>query len=261
MRALRLALLLLALAAPARAQPRAEVFDVPSARPGAVVPVALATPDQPWSITALLLVGSGGLAGVHQHGPTGRGSNTLYRGMDILVRHGLAAAVMDTPSDWPSLWNERDGAAHAADISRVIAVLRQRGARAVWLVGISMGTLSAANAAARLGPGEVAGIVLMSSIVKRSRESAETVLQVPLERIAVPVLLVRSQDDTCPSSVPTGAERIATRLTAAPVKRMLTVSGPAGNAADACGPYAAHGYVGIEEQVLGEVADWIKSPG
>ena len=102
----------------------------------------------------------------------------------------LLVAVLDSPSDRTSLWNFRTTADHAADLRTVIAALREVAGVPVWLVGTSMGTLSAASAAARLRQGGPDGIVLTSSVSEISRMSGESVRHVVLGDIRVPVLIV-----------------------------------------------------------------------
>ncbi len=253
------AALLLATAG-AQAQEHPRIMAVPTARDGVTQPVLFVTPAQPWDTAVILFVGRGGQADVETHGTDGRGQNTLYRGLDILVREGVAAAVVDPPSDRPSLWNYRNTADHADDIAHVIAALKQGGAKRVWLAGISMGTLSAASIAQRLKTGGPDGIVMMSSIVNPNRESSETVLQIPLEEIAVPVLLIRNPGDGCRSSPPEGADRILRQLDGAPVKRLMEFGGGGSSRGGPCEALSAHGFIGQDEPLMTAVAGWIKNP-
>jgi hypothetical protein len=256
-----LVMMVMALAAGgADAQEQARIITVPTARIGVVQPILLVTPARPWDTAMILFVGKGGNADVQRNGAGGRGTNTLYRGMDILVREGLAAAIVDHPSDRSSLWNYRTTADHADDIAHVIGALKELGAKQVWLAGISMGSLSAASVAQRLKSDGPDGIVLLSSVINTNRESAETILQVPLEDIAVPTLVVRNPADGCKSSPPHGAERIMGRLEHAPVKRLMEFSGGTADRSGPCDALSAHGFIGLEDQVLSAIADWVKAP-
>lgn len=244
-------------ARPARAGE--EIVSVPTLRPGVIERVLVVDPPRPAGLAVILFVGAAGRADVDKHAG-GRGGNTLYRGLDIFVRAGITAAVVDVPSDRSSLWNVRTGADHAADIAQVIALLKRRGAGKVWLAGISMGSVSVANAARRLKTGGPDGIVMLSSVVNSNREFWETVLTVPLDQITVPVLVVRNPADDCKSSPPSGADRILDGLDHAPVKRLMEFSGGSSDRSGPCQPFSAHGFVGQEERVLSAVADWIKAP-
>ena len=237
-----------------------EIISVPTKRAGVEQRVLVVNPDAiPAENAVILFVGSAGTPAVDKHG-TERGGNTLYRGMDIFVREGITAVIVDVPSDRTSLWNYRTSSDHAEDIGEIIAQLKQRGARKVWLAGISMGSLSVANAARRLKAGGPDGAILMSSVINTNRNSTETVLSVPLDEITIPVLVVRNPADGCKSSPPYGAERIMDGLSHAPIKRMMEFSGGDADESGPCEAYAAHGFIGQEDKVLSAVAAWIKNP-
>ncbi len=236
-----------------------DIIAVPTSRPGVTEPVLVVTPPQPAEIAVLLFVGKNGTPDVAKHAG-GRGINTLYHNMDVFVREGLTAAVLDVPSDRSSLLNYRTSADHADDIAQAIAALKQRGAKQVWLAGISMGTVSAANAAARLKTGGPDGIVLLSSILLSTRDTWETVPIIPLDAITVPVLLVRNPSDGCKVSPPYGADRIMSGLEHAPIKRLMEFNGGGASQAGPCEVASSHGFIGQEETVLTAIAGWIKTP-
>jgi len=60
-----------------------------------------------------------------------------------------------------------------------------------------MGTVSAANAAARLKEGGPNGLVLTSTVTKESKQVSETVNHVRLKDIRVPTLIVHHRQDDC----------------------------------------------------------------
>ncbi len=63
---------------------------------------------------------------------------------------------MEVPSDHKTGYGYgafRASQEHAQDIAGVIVALRREASVPVWVVGTSMGTISAANVAARLGEG------------------------------------------------------------------------------------------------------------
>jgi pimeloyl-ACP methyl ester carboxylesterase len=236
------------------------ILAVPTGRPGVDESLLVIDPPQPGDIAVLLFVGSGGQLDLAGHPPGWRGGNFLFRSADLFVAQGIAAAVLDAPADRSALWRFRTGQEHASDIAAAIAALRGRGARQVWLVGTSMGTLSAANAAARLKQGGPDGVVLTSAVTESSRQSFENVLSVPLEEITVPVLVVRHRDDGCLVSSPAGADRVLARLERAPVRRLLEFAGGAPARSSPCEAFSAHGYLGIEDQVIAAIAAWIRQP-
>jgi pimeloyl-ACP methyl ester carboxylesterase len=157
------------------------------------------------------------------------------------------------------MWNFRTTKEHAADVKQAIAAVREVAKVPVWLVGTSMGTLSAANAAARITEGGPDGIVLTSSVTVTSKVSYETVLHGGLEDIRVPTLVVHHKGDTCQASPYSGAESIMKALKRAPVKELMTFEGGSPPISPPCEAKAAHGYLGLEPQVVSAIAAWIRA--
>jgi len=117
--------------------------------------------------SVILFVGAHGRLALSPRGIGWGEGNFLVRNRERFCREGFLVAVMDAPSDRPQgLWNFRTSVAHAEDIKYVIAELRKMFDIPVWLIGTSMGTVSAANFAARLKEGGPDGLVLTSTITK-----------------------------------------------------------------------------------------------
>ena len=241
-----------------------EVRLIPS-RSGVTEAVLLIRPQTPPLASVILFPGGDGSIGLKPDWPEGkRSGNFLVRSADLFARAGFLVAVVDAPSDSSTLWNLRTTERHAKDVAAVIAHLRAEAPVPVWLIGTSMGTLSAANAAARLLEGGPDGIVLTSSVTELSLKSTESVLTVDLERIRVPVLVVNHRNDVCKLSPPKTAERIVREVENSPRRDILSFSGGKPAGMDECGPFAPHGYYGIEAEVVGAIAGWIspaESPG
>ena len=184
-------------------------------------------------------------------------ANFLVRICMDLVRRGFTVALVDTPSDQPSLARFRTSALHAQDIQGVSAYLRSVAPVPVWAVGTSRGTISAANAAARLGSPDVSGLVLTSIITRQSGRGDSSVYNTDLSAIRVPTLLVGHVDDGCPVSPPGGMEMLARSLPHAPVVEMRTFQGGKPPVTGECEPGSPHGYWGIEPQVVDAISAWI----
>lgn len=228
-------------------------------RPDVTETVLLIKPEQPPVADLVMFVGNGGDIGLDKQWPVGRrGKNFLFRSADLFVKAGFLVAVLDAPSDSSGgLWNRRTSQDHAEDVAALIALLRREAPAPVWLVGTSMGTLSAANAAARLTAGGPDGVVLTSSVTQPSRRSAETLFSASLENIKVPLLVVSHDNDSCPSSPPWAAETIAERAAQAPKHQVLSFKGGKPAESDPCEALSAHGYFGIEAEVVAAIADWV----
>jgi len=129
----------------------------------------------------------------------------------------------------------------------------------VWLIGTSRGTQSAAYAASQLpapAAGGPDGVVLTSTILVGSNAQDRAVPQMPLGRIAVPVLLVHHRDDGCSLCPFAQLSQVAQALRGAPRTQTIAVDGGT-STGDPCEAFAYHGFNGIERRVVGAIADWI----
>jgi alpha/beta superfamily hydrolase len=215
-------------------------------RPGITVELRLVPTVGTPRAAVLLFPGGTGVIGP-------RNNNFLLRIRDALAGRGLLVAAVNVPSDKGAGGvdpNFRASEAAAQDIAAAVAEMKRRADVPVWLVGTSNGSISAANGAARIGPPQVAGAVLTSSVWSGGMSN------VPIEKIAVPVLIVHNRNDMCPSAHFAGAEQALARLAAAPAKELVPVESTASES-QPCEALAPHGYLGIEPQVTTIMADWI----
>jgi hypothetical protein len=233
----------------------------------ALAPVNPATPPR---AVLVLLVGGNGHLDLDPGGcPRALAGNTLVRMLPQFHAAGFATALVDAPSDHlgeDGLGGFRAAPEHAADLGRLIAGLRPRLQAPVWAVGISRGSISAANAAARLtGSAAPDGVVLMSVVSAgddRARKAwvAQTVFDLPLEAIAQPTLIVGHANDACLRSPAANMGRIAERLRTAR-KQVATVTGgqqaARGASLDACAGRTPHGFLEQEAEVLAGVARFV----
>lgn len=257
----RLVLAVLLVLVPASAHALDEQIRTIPTRAGITESFVLIRPSGPPVASLILLMGGRGALGL-QRGPlTARNTNFLVRTRQRFADKGFLVAVLDVPSDRTSqaLVGFRTGPEHAADVRALIATLRAETPVPVWLVGTSMGSVSAASVAARLTDGGPDGVVLTSSVTVRPREMGESLQDVELDRIRVPVLIVHHRDDACPSSRYADTSWAMRRLSAAPKKELLTFSGGDAPQSPPCEPLAPHGYFGIEDRVVDAIAGWISA--
>jgi predicted alpha/beta-fold hydrolase len=217
-----------------------------STRPGVTQTIFVTAVPTPAATLLLFPGGSGVVSKVR--------NNFLVRTVPQFAARGVTVAVVDAPSDQSNGMSDafRMSAEHAKDVTAVIAVMRQRAAAPVWLVGTSRGTISAAALGARLGPPLIAGVVLTSTVWRVA------IPQISLETIRVPTLVVHNQNDGCFQSPFADAAPGLARLRAAPAKELITVSGGMSRSAP-CEAQAPHGYYGIEGQVVPPIVAWIKA--
>jgi hypothetical protein len=235
---------------------------------------ALAGPSAVPAGTLVLMVGGGGHLDLDERGcPRALKGNSLVRSLPLFHAAGFATALVDAPSDHTGedgLAGFRIAEAHAQDIGRVIADVRtrisdKRGRGPVWLVGTSRGSISAANAASRLaGASAPDGLVLTSAVTAGARARKawvlQSVLDLPLEAIRMPVLVVGHADDTCVRTPAALMGRIAER-TQGIREQVVMVTGGAGKAGatgiDACEGRSPHGFIGQEAEVAAGIARFV----
>ncbi len=253
------AVLFLTLSAPCVNALEEELKTIPT-RPGVTQPFLLIRPaDQPM-ISVILFAGGHGRLALSTEGIGWGKGNFLVRNRERFAQHGFLAAVMDAPSDRPQgLWDFRTSVAHAEDIKYVIAELKKIAGVPIWLVGTSMGTVSAANAAVRLKDGGPDGIVFTSSITKESRVVTETLNSVSLKDIRVPTLVVHHKQDECVVAPYELAVALMKSLSRASQKKLLTFTGGDHSILDPCEAMSYHGFLGLDAEGVAAIVSWIKT--
>jgi len=222
-----------------------ERVDLPT-RPGVTLPVYITAAPAPKASAILFPGGSGVVVQVR--------NNFLLRVAPQFVAQGMTVAVIDTPSDHPSGMGAQARATteHVNDIAAVVAMLKTRSPAPIWLIGTSRGSISAANAAANIGPPRIAGVILTSSVWQGGMAS------VALDQIKMPVLVVHNRDDGCRESPFSDTAAMMGRMRQATVKELVTVSGGALRSGP-CDALSPHGYYTIEDQVVPAIIAWIKA--
>jgi hypothetical protein len=198
--------------------------------------------------------------------------NSLVRSVPLFVAAGFAIAVVDAPSDHhgeDGLAGFRTAIAHAQELGKVIASLRARTGGTVWVVGTSRGSISAVNAGTRLaGPEAPDGLVLTSVLTvgtpgARRAYVAQTVFDLPLAAIKVPLLLVGHAADACLRSPASSMDAVLQRATAASRRQAVLVTGGPGRASGGssladCEGRSPHGFIEQEQEVADGIARFIR---
>lgn len=255
MRSLVLALCLMLASLPVWA---AETVLTLTPRPGVTLRVLVDRPAAPIG-SVVLMAGGDGVLDLDERGAIGSNlrENHLVRTRNAYVRAGYAVFVPDVASDQKGTRGYRFGPAYAQDVAAVIAAARQVKAP-VALIGTSRGALSVVAVFA----GQSAVLpdaAVISSGVLMGGDSASTLGN--LDRITVPVLLLRHRLDSCRVTPPADADRFKALLTRAPRVDIVTLDGggPRGPTADACGAAHYHGFYGMDDQVVGATVQWLAS--
>ena len=213
-------------------------------------------PEHPVA-AVVLFTGGDGVLSIDDAGTIRRDGNFLVRTREQWVAHGFAVAVPDAPGG--TTLTSRLSRTNQEILARIVEAVHARSGAPVWLVGTSRGTISAAGGAGRLTAGEIAGVVLTSSVTRPSRSSGETVFGADLERVSVPVLVVSHAGDRCAVTPASDAERIRRALPKSPKTEVMLFEGGLPPKSNECEAFAEHGYYGIEARVVDRISDWIKA--
>lgn len=216
-------------------------------------------PAQAATQTVVLFPGGGGGFGQVVDGwPSS--NNFLVRSGRGFLAQGMNVAIFGRASDLPAEGyqsGDRITASHMEDVSAVLAWVRARSSAPVWLIGTSMGTISATAAAIHFQD-QVAGLVLTSSIVNVRRPGA--VPAQDLAKVRVPTLVVHHRHDACAICYPTDVPLIMNGLTQAPVRQLKWVEGGSEPSGNPCEALHYHGFIGVEASTVDLMAKWIRQP-
>ena len=234
------------------------VVDIPT-RPGVTQRFVYLTAENPKAAVILFPGGHGGLQIQSSGGFTWGENNFMVRTRQLFAQNGLSVAVLDAPSDRqsaPFLGGFRQRPEHVADAKAVIAWLKQQANVPVWLVGTSMGTLSAAFIATQVAPrdGGPDGLVLTSTML--TFDAGRPVPAMPLKNIVIPVLVVHHEKDGCKYCAYRDMPLLMEKLGSIPRKELITFSGGISRG-DPCEAMAYHGFNGLEKDVVSKIAQWI----
>ncbi|HEY1722763.1 MAG TPA: alpha/beta hydrolase [Magnetospirillaceae bacterium] len=230
-------------------------------RSGVTEPFMFDLPANPKAVVILFPGGEGAIDIVGE-GPSAkvkRWGNFLIRTRAKFVAAGLATIALDVPSDHSDGIDEgfRKGEEHAADVSAVIAWVRQKTKAPVWLVGTSMGTISAASVAIRLGK-DIDGVVLTSTVTAGGRNSPGLgVSTLDVDKITVPALVMDHDNESCKVSPSSNEDIVAKRMTKSPRVAVKMISGGDPPRSGPCDAFSAHGYFGAEDKAVGTIAAFI----
>jgi len=206
---------------------------------------------------AVALLYSGGYGAVQLRMEDGvpkfQAGNFLVRSRGEFIRNGVLPVIVDVPSDWSGGVSDRYRRSdeQAADARAVLAEIRRRypGIPA-FIVTTSRSTLSGAYLASALAAGEVAGVVLSSSMVAPGG-AWESLVGFDFKSVRSALLFVHHRDDGCKATPYYAAERAARGFA------LISVSGGLPAASGPCEPFAPHGFYGREAEVVDAIAGWM----
>lgn len=200
--------------------------------------------------------GGGGFGKIEDGKPTS--NNFLVHSASYFTANGFNVAIFGRPSDSEDLdYADRISDTHMTDVRKVLDFVKTQSATPVWIVGTSRGTISA-TATAIHAQGDIAGLVLTSSVVNYKKPGA--VPKQDLAAIKVPVMMLHHSKDACihcrPDEVPAAFKGFRN----APVKKLIFVDGGANPTGDVCAGQHWHGFIGMEKEAADLIANWIMVP-
>lgn len=189
-------------------------------------------------------------------------NNFLVRSRQYFANEGFMVAVVDAPSDIKAdtygngmKGGFRTTSKHVEDIDHVISYLKKQANAPVWLVGTSRGTESAAYLAIN-SKKQPDGVVLTSSMSVPNKKG-DAVTEMPLHKIKIPAYVVAHEKDDCFVTPPEGAEEIYSMLKNSKRKSKKIFAGGDEPISSACKAKSAHGFLGIEKEVVRDISNFI----
>ena len=238
---------------PRAADSGAEVMRVET--PGGPRAVLILAPHGPPKAVAVMFPGGDGRIGIGADGSIARPGNFLIRTRAQWVARDLMFAAVDAAPNQAAVHGDRVGPDNIRAIEAIVTALRRRTNAPIWLLGTSAGAPAALAGAASLPPGAIRGVVVSSPVSMPG--TRDSVFDVPLERVAAPVLIQVHRDDGCRITPPGNAARLKTALTSARTVEIETFDGGDTPRSSACEAFAQHGFLGVEARVVDAAADWI----
>jgi hypothetical protein len=222
-------------------------------------PVRLVISPPPARASVVLMTGGNGLLSLDSTGTiidsTG---NFLIRSANLFLHHGLNVMMADAlPAHPAGLDNTtRLSSAHAAELQGFINAALTRWNKPVWVIGTSNGSVSTVTAGGfQPALSGLAGVVMTSPVTVLPAASQPT-FNLYASRITLPALVVWEANDHCTFSTPAGSATLFS-LISSNHKARRSFEFAHSVATDPCGAFSEHGYAGIEEEVVREIAAFI----
>ena len=228
-----------------------EEYKTINTREGVTISFIKNTPSKHIRAAAILLAGGNGDIGIDVENETVGSRNFLVRTRSLFSKNGFLTLTPDLPSDMDSLKNDRGNIDYLIDLSCLVKQIREQTDKPIWLVGTSRGSITVSYHASAL---DIQGIVLTSTVTIGKHD---TVFSGYLEKIKVSAVIVHHEDDRCSASPAGYAKEIIHALNNSPKKKILWFrEGESGDGRH-CGPMSPHGFLGMENKVIGTMSDWM----
>lgn len=239
-----------------RANEELFVFDT---RPGVRIRVLITRPAK--EVRGMVLFFPGG------NGVLVNSSGGLYGAFRReFAAKGFVMAIIDVPSDYSgglggkgeSSEDYRVSAEFTRDGRIIFDQLYARWSGPTYLMGHSMGTISAAHLAASLEERRLTGLILFSSPSRRGPQGSWISLpSADLGRIRLPVVLAHHRDDGCRGAQFTTAEGYLSYFNSSSRVGFIEVTGGESVSSNPCSGSNQHSFYGRRVQVVDAVIRWL----
>ena len=222
-------------------------------------PVRLVIPPPPARASVVLMTGGNGLLSLDATGTIINSTgNFLIRSANLFLHLGLNVMMADAlPAHPGGLDNvTRLTATHAAELQGFINAALTRWNKPVWVVGTSDGSVSTVTAGGfQPALSGLTGVVMTSPVTVLPAANQPT-FNLYASRITLPALVVWEGNDHCTFSPPAGSANLFSLIPSHhKAHRVLEFAHSV--ATDPCGAFSEHGYAGIEEEAVQEIAAFI----
>lgn len=224
-------------------------------RPNVILKVLISKPEKESRQVLVMFPGARGANHFREKG--GRiqlSNNFLVRTSPEFVEKDLSIVIVDTPSDQRlGMENSfRTSDSHREDIDRLLLFLVGQGYESIYIVGTSAGTLSAAYLATALENNHIKGIVLTSTM------SYSAYLRwLPLETVTYPILIIHHRNDECAATRYQEAVLLQQKFPRSSRVDFISMEGGSTPRSEPCEALSAHGFFGIEKDVVRVIGDWV----
>ena len=202
----------------------------------------------------LLMPGHPGIMKIQSPESFGLKGNFLIRSRSFWLDRETVVFSVDAPSDeWASFTGRfRASDRYAEDIRGLAREIEKTfGKLPRVVVGTSEGSVSAYYAARALGPENVR-VIFTSSLFNNSSNSPG-LASLDFDDFKIPMLWVHHADDPCRWTPFWQAKRHAEK-TRAP---LIAVKSAKPSRGDPCQAFSNHGYVGVEEETVRAMKNWV----
>jgi len=186
--------------------------------------------------------------------------NFLVRNCDQFLQRGLSVALVDSPArlkgaDLKRASEYRRTSEMLKDYGALLAELKPLGLP-IWLSGTSRSVETVLTLLNSTQHYTLGGILL--SCLTENNEGSRSILEIPVDQIDSPLLVIHHEKDPCPLSKPELITGLMSRL--GPIKKELffVKGGFNPKGAQLCKGNSLHGFWGADQAVVAKIDNFVR---